>query len=886
VNKNKIKLVSISLLIAISLSGCGSEKSTDESIQYAKVKLAEKKYQSVIIELKNAINIAPKAAELRYLLGTTYLTLGNSKAAEKELIRAVELDYNRHDVLAELAEVYFFEHDIDGLNDIKIQTEYVPRVKAKINFYKGAMKLSLASKSEAEKYFEKAIFNDSNGQYGLLASAYLLTLNNKTNDARVAVENIIKEKDNFSDAYLLLGQLESHRKNTKAAVNAFKTYYALLPDYGRAEMYLASAYLANKNFNAAEKIADGILSLIKEQPLANQFKGVARYFSEDYKSALFHLSKALQNGVSSDDIYLLAAISAFKIESFEQAYQYFKNVTSKLDKSHPAQRLFIATQLKLGYQNDAVDSLLSLDELSNGDLDLLATASYELIKSNNKEQAAKLIEHYNQSSDNSPFQLIQTGMLQLSIDNMEGIQKFEQAFSMEPENEQIRLLLIASYIENQNYQGALTLAKQLKQKGDVIGYNIEGHIYVLQNKVELANSVYRESYRLFPGNVAAANYLAFQDRKNGKYKEAIEKLNKLLNKEPNNIFALNQNYLAHKEYGDVEPALTLLRDGYSNNKSDDALRMNLARVLVMENKIEEVISVLNEIPASEKMKSTPLYWLILGDSFSKLKKDQQALDIYTKWSIQQPNNRISWQRKSSLEEKMGNTSNAIQTIQVAMKNFPNDDGFKLRTAYLLNKEGNLFSALNMLKTISKQTDIQVTSLRGEIYLKQKNINKALPLLTKNYNSVPTTHNVALLFNAYVAGKQLSEAKGLLTTHVTRWPDDYITRFMLADFITKSNATLAKVHYEKIVLNNPNHAYALNNLAWLEHDLGNYTSATEYAKRALKLAGRNGNVVDTAGWMAFKNGQVNEAIELLNKAKQLSPNNIEINDHLQTVRANK
>jgi putative PEP-CTERM system TPR-repeat lipoprotein len=883
---NQNKMILVSVLLAISLLGCEADKTTEESVQYAKINLEEKNYQKVIIELKNAINKNPEAAEPRFLLGTTYLTLGNAKGAEKELIQALELNYSRQDILAELAEVYFFEHDVDGINDIKVQPEYSPHVKAKINFYKGAVKLSLALKVEAEKYFDRTLLNDPNGKYGLLASAYLLTLNEKLDDAYLVVKNIIKKNSDFSDAYLLLGQLESHKKETKAAVNAFKIYHSLLSDYGRAEMYLASAYLSNKNYELAEEIADRILGLIKEQPLANQFKGISRYFTEDYTSALFHLTKALQNGVQSDETYLLAAISAFKVESFEQAYQYFQRVTSKLDKSHPAQRLFIATQLKLGYQNDAADSLLSLGELSNDDMDLLAAASYELIESNNKVQATKLIEHYNQSSDNSPFQLVQTGMLQLSIDNMDGIKKFEQAFAMEPENDQIRLVLIASYIQNKNYKGALTFAKQWKQKGDVFGYNIEGHIYYLQNEIELANSTYKESYRLFPGNVAAGNYLAYQDRKNGRYKEAIEKFEKVLDTEPNNIFALNQNYLANKALGDVKPALLLLRKGYSKNKKDDALRINLARILVMENEAEEAISILDDIPASEEMKSSPLYWLILGDSFSKLQNDKKALEVYKNWSEKQPNNKIPWQRKSALEEKMGNISNAIQTIQDAMKNFPHDDGLKLLSAYLLNKDGNLFSALNMLKTISKQTDIQVTSLRGEIYLKQKNINKALPLLTKNYDSVPTTHNVALLFNAYIAGKQLPEAKDLLTSHVKRWPNDYITRFMLADFITKSDATLAKVHYEEIILNNPNHAYALNNLAWLEHDVGNYALANEYAKRAVKLASKNSNVVDTAGWMAFKNGQVNEAIELLNKAQLLSPNNIEINNHLQTVRANK
>jgi len=887
VNKNKIKLVSISTLFAISLSGCGQNKTTDEFIKDAKLNLTEKQYQTAIIELKNAIIDAPKSAEVRYLLGTTYLTLGDSKAAEKELLRAAELDFSRQDVLAKLAEVYYFEHDVVGIDDIEALEEFSPSIKATINFYKGLVKLSLKSIVEAEKYFDKAVLNDPNGKYGLLASAYKLASQNKTDDAYLVVNNLIKENGGFSDAYLILGQIESHKNNTEAAVNAFVKYRALLPKYGRAEMYLANAYLSNKDFEPAEKIANGILSAIKEQPLANQFKGVARYFAEDYEKAFFHLNKALQNGAANDNIYLLAAISAFQIENFEQAYQNFKTVIANLDKSHPAQRLYIATQLKLGYQIEAADSLLSLEDLTNDDMNLIATASYELINNNKRNEAEKLVARYSESSDNSPLQLAQTGMLQLSLDDMQGVQKLEQALSLEPENAKIRHLVAASYIQGKKYSDALALAEEWKQKGEMFGYNLQAHIYHLQNKVELAVTAYQESYQLFPDNNAAAlNYLAYQDRKNGKYKEAIAKIEQVLSNDPINMFALNQNYLAHKALDNVVPAVELIRKGYIDSKENAALGLNFARVLVMENQPEEAISILTNEKTSEEMKASPLYWVILGDSLVKVNNTSKALEVYTEWTEQQPKNNVAWQRKSRLEEQTGNISNAIQTLKTALSHFPENDNFKLLLAYLMNKEGNLNAALGILDSITKQSDVQVSALRGEIYLKQKKVRKAMPLLTKNYNEIPSTNNLGLLFTAYVVDKQMSRAKDVLMEHVKKWPQDDTSRFMLADFITASEPELAKEHYEIVISNAPNHAFALNNLAWIELSLGNNSVAQTYAQRAAQLASNNENVLDTAGWVAYKNGQIEEAIKLLNKAKMLNPNNAEVTKHLQTVLANK
>jgi tetratricopeptide (TPR) repeat protein len=102
-----------------------------------------------------------------------------------------------------------------------------------------------------------------------------------------------------------------------------------------------------------------------------------------------------------------------------------------------------------------------------------------------------------------------------------------------------------------------------------------------------------------------------------------------------------------------------------------------------------------------------------------------------------------------------------------------------------------------------------------------------------------------------------------------------------------NAAIAD--YQRTIELDSNHAVALNNLAYLYADVleTNLAEATDLAHKALELEG-NGDkraiYLDTLGWVYYKQGLLDEAIEVLKEAIELAPDHPEIEAHWEVATA--
>ena len=104
-------------VIAGALAGCDdpAPKTSAEYIELANQHLAAGKTRAGVIELKNALQIEPKNAEARFLLGTSYLALFDTRGAEKELRRARDLGIKGHRMVVSEARLYMMQGDTTRL---------------------------------------------------------------------------------------------------------------------------------------------------------------------------------------------------------------------------------------------------------------------------------------------------------------------------------------------------------------------------------------------------------------------------------------------------------------------------------------------------------------------------------------------------------------------------------------------------------------------------------------------------------------------------------------------------------------------------------------------------------------------------------------------------
>src|SRR5690606_15504992 len=108
--------------------------------------------------------------------------------------------------------------------------------------------------------------------------------------------------------------------------------------------------------------------------------------------------------------------------------------------------------------------------------------------------------------------------------------------------------------------------------------------------------------------------------------------------------------------------------------------------------------------------------------------------------------------------------------------------------------------------------------------------------------------------------------------------DLGARGLLADAYMKAGEEKKAIaQYEFIVARAPSHAASLNNLAWLYQQRGD-ARALDVARRAYAAAPDVPAVSDTLGWILVERGQIEEALEHLERAAQAARGNPDIQYH--------
>lgn len=871
--------VALAVCVALSLAACSPEKTSEEYLSAAKANINAEKKSDAIIALKNAVRVDLQNAEARVLLGSLYLSMGESAAAEKELSRALALNGDVKNTLPQLLKALNLQNK--SKETITLIAEY-DEVSPEILLYQALAYNRLDEKSKAVQSIEQANELSAESIYSQLGDAYF---NVDLSDIASAIENIDKilaVDPNLTEALIFKGQLHFAQKDYRNAINAFNEYHRLLPGDVQIRLFLANTYIKDEQFDEANKQLDYLLKLVPEHPFTNQLKGLIKYQKSEYKQSLAYTEKAIQNGLNTPSNRVVAGLSAFKLEQYELSHQYLVTLSESLSSTHPVRRVLALVQMQLGYNTDAGNTLEALEGVTSQDVNLFTTASFELLKSGKIDEAKKLLAKTENVFTDSSEEMTKIGILKLSMNDLEGLADLEKAIEIDPELPMAKVALAAAYIENKEYDKALDLAEKwkLSQPDKVEGYNLAAKILLIQNHHEQAEQELKQALSLNDNNAYSRLYFATKHLSNNQPEEAIKHLESIFSVSPTHLTALQLNYRAHKVLSSETVAIDKIEQSYNTNKDNIAYRLLYARVSFIEKDFNKTIELLENIKITDD--APAIQWALLGDSYLKLNQNNKALTVFDDWIAKQPQYRAAWLRKISAQEKLADYRSALSTVEQVLVKAPEDSQFNvLRVNYLiLTKElGEAQVQIDSLTEEQKELPL-VKGLQGKIWVAEGRYKKALSGLKALYGVLPSPYNTALLFATYRKLEQENVGFDFMQKHIEKYPNDDISRNLLAESVINVDHTLAKKHYLVLLTASPDNLSILNNLAWVEYQLGEYQSASKYAQRAIDLDGNHPQVLDTAGLIQLKLGDKKKAIELLTKAKLFAPNDGEIAKHYQ------
>jgi tetratricopeptide (TPR) repeat protein len=274
-----------------------------------------------------------------------------------------------------------------------------------------------------------------------------------------------------------------------------------------------------------------------------------------------------------------------------------------------------------------------------------------------------------------------------------------------------------------------------------------------------------------------------------------------------------------------------------------------------------------------------------------------------------------------VEMAEGEMEAALDVIRGARENFPNEAGLDYLEGFALLKSERYEDAANAARDYlrSQPSDVRGLSLLVDAEIRSGNATKVRDDVKRFQSRNPDIAQVNILAGdvelamdspqaavtyyeaaakeewTRVVAIRLARARQAagavnMTESLERWlsdnPTDAGIRLMSAQLLeANGEADRAVGHYKRLQADGNLGAVGMNNMAWQYHLKGN-SEAVALAEEAHRLAPDNGSITDTLGWILFKAGETDRAVELLTLAASQSPDNSAIQDHLNSALAEK
>ncbi len=841
----------------------------DKYLDNAKKYIEKDDIPAAVIELKNSIQNSPNEALPRVLLGQIYLQQGSFLDAEKELTRSIELGATREDIVPLLMRVKLNmaknQEVIDYIDANRLSDPYV---NSELLALKAIAELNLNQLDAAKQSLQLAGDTALDSQYVKLSQARLDAAQRNISQALSIVEGVININESNTDAWLLKGHLEMAQKSYDLAADSYRKAYQISPKASYYTLFISRALVMGGQLEQAQPYVDSILKHSPNQILANDLKATIDFSNSDFESAKQHADRALNNGSNSLSAALISGISAYRLKLYEQANNRLRQVLPRLPDDHFARRLYIATQFKLGYIDEAIKELAELNTDSKETSAFLAQSSMELSKLGRNEEALELAQKAYES-DGGQFNEMMLGMVKLSGNDASGIEDLKSAIQEQPDQRKAELGIGYYYLQLGAFDEANEIAdKWLKADNkDADALTLKATVFQALQEIEKAKQTYQEALSIDPEH-QRANVLYAQILTNaGEWEEAFKYAYKAKQLSPNDKSATKLLYITSKQANKTAELLELINALLSQDPNNLDLIPQKAMALVLNGETNQALRLLENQPEQNK---TANVWAMIGNVYFAQEQWTDAERAYLKWLALAPTEINAHIRSVFISGVTKKYDSGIVLADKAMQLFPNDIRFSILKVELLNKSGKTERAQRELDAMDPKVKKLEYVLKQQafIYVTNNELDKALNILKQRYSTYPSLESAKDLTILYTQMKQYENATEFLSQVIKQHPDKARSlQLLLADVESKHSPDRAIEQYEKIVAREPNNVIALNNLAWVHMDKNEYSTACQYSKRAFDLANGHPQISDTHGYCLLKNGDIKTAVSILEKAYQ-------------------
>ncbi len=863
------------LLFAISLAGCsdsGSEDMSKKDIQYLSHLDQSRFYQrqgelkASTLEARNAIELQPEKIEPYFVIIDNLLTAGDAVNAERQVKRLMAETSasefgpaitNRANLILAKARLRQGKHAdaMAALEQIQSPSE---DVREQAGLLRGQIHLAAGNLDEAEDAFQGRA---DSGQGSIEAMVGLSKIALAREQEDVAREWLAKAEElnpDHSELWLWKAQLAHLSENWERAE---ESYIRALEDIGQYDVMTARKYTTISALisvlRAQSKFSE---AFVYEEILAKSPPGKIRSSLMAAEEALRnnellkaerYLNEVLAQAPEHEQSVLMLGLVRFRQGRPQEAQALLAPIAGKGD-SEIASKMLAATMLQMGDAQGAQTTLAGLD---NGDSDpeILTLVAIAALESGEQATGEALMEKaLSLNPDNHALRLRYASYLSQRNEHQRAIAQIMEVREQAPKLNEARQALIQAQVQSGDMKVAIATADSWikEDEANLSAWMARGNLALTGDKPEQAQQFFDMAREKSPKAVEPLIAMGQLALVQGERSAALNHFQEAVELAPEHGPAL-QGLLSLQNQ---EEARTFLQKVVASHPEASRPRLILLEIALLNNHTEEADQLTATLlERSDEVTASPYEDMVAG--------------IYS--------NAVKRLRAN------GQLESSAAVLQRAQALFPDDERVTIQAAKHSAIQGDIELAMTILDRTKTQKPHSAAPLvaEAEILESEGQYEQAAERFRQALEKTSTTD----IITGYVRNLQRSghaqEAITYLKQELEARPENLQLRLNLALLQQSAGETDgARANYERLLAAMPDNTVVLNNLAWLYHK-GDDARAIELAERAYQLSPDNAAIADTYGWIMLKAGNHRESVPVLEKAHELQPDSEEIARHL-------
>ncbi|PKO34257.1 MAG: PEP-CTERM system TPR-repeat protein PrsT [Betaproteobacteria bacterium HGW-Betaproteobacteria-7] len=889
------KILLTASIAALSLPAAPADSKASRYYEDALSRYERKDLSGAIVQLKNAIQADQKMLAAHMLLGKALLASGDPIGAEVEFEESLRQGVSRTEVVPLLGQAYLLQGKYDVLLE-RVTAGGLPLAQqVDVLVLRANAQAERENTPVALKTLDEALLVDPRSVAVRLAQA---TLNMRQGNLALAnkqVDEALSMAPNNAAAWNIRGSLQQSAGDRQSALASYTKASTLQPEYLDPRLARAGLLLDLGRVDEADRELLAIKKIVPLEPRASYLraliatrlgdKGAARAALEEVTRLLDPVPVAVL--VNNKQMLLLNATAHYDLGNKEKSSDKLSIFLRRYPGDSAGTKLLARLYLDAGNHSGAIILLEPLRRRTPNDPRTLALLGIAYMQAGNHQGATELLDQAVRHSGGAADIRTDFGISLASSGKVDqAIAQLDQAWAADNKQSRTGMFLSSLYLRVGQPKKALEVSETMARSdsSNPAVLNMLGIALVATGDRAGGRKAYEKVLARNPGHSGAVLNLSSLDMAEGKPEAARQRLLGLLKADEKNIEAMMELASIEEKANRPDEAARWLDRARVQPKGAIAAGNRLAELHLRTGAIDKALEVAKEVllRAPENLTTLGLVaraQLVKGDS----KAARQTLTDMARYANYDPAAQLEVAR---LQVLANNASGANYSLEKALSTQPDFLPALILLTEIEIRQREFAKAEQRIKQIGAKSAGEAIALRlqGDLAMARGQQNVALTAYANALKKDDSADMALRLFRAHAAAADLAKGAAFLKIWLKKHPDNALILRTIGDAeLQLGNLAAARTAYESLLKLQPDEALVWNNLAHVA-SAQNDKSANSFAERAYALRPNDPVVIDTLGWLLFRQGQVDRGLALLRDARLRASSNPEIRYHLAAALA--